>query len=53
VYNDKVDEFLAGLGGKEEQDAYLNSLAEYKAKRRAYLKYFRLKKLGLVKVWWA
>jgi hypothetical protein len=36
VYKDKVDEFLAGLGGKEEQDAYLNSLAEYKAKRRAY-----------------
>ena len=38
VYKDKVDEFLAGLGGQEEQDAYLNSLAYYKAKRRAYLK---------------
>lgn len=50
VYKDKVDEFLAGLGGQEEQDAYLNSLANYKAKRRAYLKHFRLKKLGLVKV---
>ena len=50
VYKDKVDEFLAGLGGQEEQDTYLNSLADYKAKRRAYLKHFRLKKLGLVKV---
>ena len=27
-----MDEFLAGLGGQEEQDAYLNSLADYKAK---------------------
>ena len=51
VYKDKVDEFMVGLGGKEEQDAYLNSLAEYRAKRRAYLKHFRLKKLGLIKVW--
>ena len=50
IYKDKVDEFLAGLGGQEEQDAYLNSLADYKAKRRAYLKHFRLKKLGLVRV---
>ena len=50
VYKDKVDEFMAGLGGKEEQDAYLNKLAEYRAKRRAYLKHFRLKKLGLIKV---
>ena len=50
VYKDKVDEFMAGLGGKEEQDAYLNSLADYRAKRRAYLKHFRLKKLGLIKV---
>ena len=45
-----MDEFLAGLGGQEVQDTYLNSLADYKAKRRAYLKHFRLKKLGLVKV---
>ena len=43
---------MTGLGGKEEQDAYLNSLAEYRAKRRAYLKHFRLKKLGLIKVWY-
>ena len=50
VYKDKVDEFLVGLGGQEEQDTYLSSLADYKAKRRAYLKHFRLKKLGLVKV---
>ena len=50
IYKDKVDEFLAGLGGQEEQDAYLNSLADYKAKRRVYLKHFRLKKLDLVKV---
>ena len=47
IYRDKVDEFLAGLGGQEEQDAYLNSLADYKAKRRAYLKHFRLKKRNL------
>ena len=42
---------MMGLGGQEEQDAYLKSLAEYRAKRRAYLKHFRLKKLGLIKVW--
>ena len=46
VYKDKVDEFMAGLGGKEEQDAYLNSLADHRAKRRAYLKHFRLKSLA-------
>ena len=47
----KVDGFMVGLlGGKEEQDAYLNSLADNRAKRRAYLKHFRLKKLGLIKV---
>ena len=28
IYKDNVDEFLAGLGGQEEQDAYLNSLAD-------------------------
>ena len=50
LHKEKVEEFLSGLGGKEQQDAYLTSLAEYKAKRRAYLKKFRLKKLGLIKV---
>lgn len=50
MHNEKVEEFMLGLGGKEEQDAYLKALAEYKAKRRAYLKNFRLKKLGLLKV---
>ena len=50
IYKDRVDDFMAGLGGEEEQDTYLKSLAEYRAKRRAYLKHFRLKKLGLIKV---
>ena len=50
VHNEKVEEFMNELGGKKEQETYLKSLAEYRAKRRAYLKNFRLKKLGLVKV---
>ena len=50
TYEEKVSEFMQGLGGMEEQEAYLESLAEYRTKRRAYLKNFRLKKLGLLKV---
>lgn len=50
AYEEKMAEFMRGLGGKEEQKAYLKSLTEYRAKRRAYLKNFRLKKLGLLKV---
>lgn len=41
---------MSELGGEEKQEEYLKSLAEYRAKRRAYLKQFRLKKLGLIKV---
>ena len=50
IHQEKVEEFMKGLGGKKVQEAYLESLAEYRAKRRAYLKSFRLKKLGLIKV---
>ena len=50
AYEMKMAEFMQGLGRKKEQEAYLKSLAEYRTKRRAYLKKFRLKKLGLIKV---
>ena len=50
VHQEKVHEFMRQLGGEEQQEAYLRSLAEYRAKRREYLKSFRLKKLGLIKV---
>ena len=50
LHSEKVEEFMAALGGKKEQEDYLKTLAEYRAKRRAYLKHFRLKKLGLIKV---
>ena len=50
LYNERVEQFMRDLGGEKEQEAYRNSLAEYRGKRRAYLKQFRLKKLGLIKV---
>ena len=50
VYEEEMAEFMQELGGKQEQDAYLKSLAEYREKRRAYRKHFKLKKLGLLKV---
>ena len=50
AYEEKMAAFMQGLGGKEEQEDYLKSLTEYRAKRRAYLKNLRLRKLGLIKV---
>ena len=50
LYNERVEQFMRDLGGEKEQEAYRKSLAEYRGKRRAYLKQFRLKKLGLIKV---
>ena len=42
---------MAKIGGQKKQESYLESLKQYRAEKREYLKNFRLKKKDLLKVW--
>lgn len=49
-YEADYQKFLQGIGGKKKQAKYLESLSQYKADKRAYLKQFRLRKQNLIEV---
>ena len=50
-YQGVFNRFMEDIGGREKQEEYMKQLAKFRSDRRKYLENYRLKKLGLLKVW--